>query len=370
MAKGATPTSGRPNRRGEAEGGDVGRPGERERLRQLETRLLAFERRFERAQELAEMGVWEWSLADGSAWWSPGVYRLWGLSPGDRPPPLSERRIHPEDRESYEAACKEATLGGETYVEWRVTLPDGSIRWLCEIGRWEDSGAGPRVVGIVQDITRRKLTETRLTMLLGELQHRVRNILGVVRSLVSRSVRSAETVEELAASLDGRLDTLARTQGVFARSGAGAIDLEDVIRDELVAVAAREEQLEIEGPPVRLRRQAAETLALALHELTINAVKYGALSDPGGRLSVRWRILRTAAGPKLALDWRELGVRALDVAPARSGFGRELIERGLPYDIGAETSLEFAQGGVQAQIEVPLTEKIADLHASTEDSEP
>jgi PAS domain S-box-containing protein len=369
MAKGATPASGRPRRGGEAEG-DGGRAGENARLRQVEMRLRTLERHFEKAQELAAIGVWEWNLADGTSWWSPGVYRLFGLQPGNTPPPLSERRIHPEDREAYEAVCEAARLGREIYAEWRVMLPDGSIRWLCESGRREDSSAGPRVVGVVQDVTQRKLTEMRLTTLLGELQHRVRNILGVVRSLVSRSLRSADSVEELVAALGGRLDALARTQGVFARSVAAAIDLEDVIRDELVAVAAREDQLEIEGPPVRLRRQAAEAFALALHELTTNAVKYGALSDPRGRLSVRWRILNNSTGPRLALDWRESGVRALDVAPTRSGFGRELIERGLPYDIGASTSLEFAQGGVQAQIEVPLTDKIADLQASTEDSEP
>ena len=139
-----------------------------------------------------------------------------------------------------------------------------------------------------------------------------------------------------------------------------------MIRDELVAVAAREEQLEIEGPPLSLRREAAEAFALALHELTTNAVKYGALSDPGGRLAVRWRVLNTGQGRKLALEWRESGVRALDVAPSRSGFGRELIERGLPYELGASTSLEFARGGVKATIELPLTDKIADLEAADE----
>jgi PAS domain S-box-containing protein len=367
MAKETRPTSGRSKRGGAAEGAGGRAEGARGR-RPLEAQLLALERRFDKAQALAQFGVWEWDLEQRSNWWSPGVYRLWGLPPGETPPPVSERAIHPEDRESYEAACIQAHVAGEVYVEWRVLLPDGAIRWLSETGRSDDSGGGRRIVGVVQDITQRKLTETRLTMLLGELQHRVRNILGVVRSLVSRSVRSAESVDELAASLDGRLDTLARTQGVFARSGAASIDLEDVVRDELVAVAAREEQLEIEGPPVRLRRQAAEAFALALHELTTNAVKYGALSDPGGRLSVRWRILNGQAGLKLALDWRESGVRALDLFPSRSGFGRELIERGLPYDVGATTSLEFARGGVQAQIEVPLTDKIADLQ--TEESEP
>jgi two-component system CheB/CheR fusion protein len=332
-----------------------------------EAALRASERRFGEAQQLAGVGVWEWNLDSDETWWSPVVYQLWGLAPGETPPPLSERRIHPEDRAPYAEACEAAKSTGELNVEWRVLLPDGSVRWLAETGRMERSSGRRRMLGVVQDVTHRKQTETRLTMLLGELQHRVRNILGVVRSVVSRTVRSSDSVEELAASLDGRLDSLARTQGVFARAGVSAIELEEVIRDELVAVAVREEQIEIEGPAVRLRREAAEALALALHELTTNAVKYGALSEPKGRLAVRWRVLNTGQGRKLALEWRESGVRALDSAPSRSGFGRELIERGLPYELGASTSIDFVRGGVQARIELPLSDTITDLETPQEE---
>ena len=102
-------------------------------------------------------------------------------------------------------------------------------------------------------------------------------------------------------------------------------------------------------------------MALAVHELTTNAVKYGALCEPAGRLDVAWRLIDTSAGQRLSLEWREAGVRALDSQPHRNGFGRELIERGLPYELGATTALEFAPGGVRALIEVPLTEKIVAL---------
>jgi two-component system CheB/CheR fusion protein len=229
----------------------------------------------------------------------------------------------------------------------------------------EKSGSGRRMLGVVQDISERKRTESRLTMLLGELQHRVRNILGVVRSVVARTVRTASSVDELAAALDGRLASLARTQGVFTRSHNSSVELEELVREELVAVAVREEQLTVDGPRVRLKREAAELMALALHELATNAVKYGALSEPAGGLSVTWRILDDQAGRRLSLEWREQGVRALSIRPARSGFGRELIERGLAYELGATTSLEFAPGGVRALIEAPLTDRIAEPEAAT-----
>ena len=319
-----------------------------------EAALKLSERRFVDAQQLAGIGVWELNLDTGETWWSPVVYQLWGLAPGETPPRLADRRFHPDDREIYEAALERARETGEIDVEWRVLAPDGSVRWLAECGRLEPGEGGRRMLGVTQDVTQRKQTETRLTLLLGELQHRVRNILGVVRSIVARTVRSAGSLEELAAALDGRLATLARTQAVFTR-GAGSVELEDLLRDEMVAVAAREEQYSLEGPAVRLRREAAEALALALHELTTNAIKYGALSEPEGRLSVRWKVMNTRAGRRLSLEWRERGVRALSLNPSHNGFGRELIEEGLPFELGASTSLEFAPGGVRASIELPLS---------------
>lgn len=326
-----------------------------------EAALRASERRFGEAQQLAGIGVWEWNLEGDENWWSPVTYRLWGLPAGDSPPPIADRRVHPEDRDRYAAAFEAARASGELTIEVRVLMPDGSIRWIAETGHMGRASQGRRMLGVTQDITERKTTETRLTLLLGELQHRVRNILGVVRSIVSRSVRNATSIEDLAAHLDGRLDNLARTQGIFTRTGESALDLEEIVRDEMLSLATHEDQVTVEGPQVRLKREAAETFALALHELATNAVKYGALSGPTGKLSVRWRLLNTNQGPKLSLEWRESGVKALDAQPSRMGFGRELLERGLPYELGATTSVDFARGGVRALIELPLNDKIAAL---------
>jgi two-component system CheB/CheR fusion protein len=331
-----------------------------------EAALHVSERRFSEAQRLAGIGVWEWNLDTGDTWWSPVVYQLWGLPPAEAPP-LDALPLNPEDRESYEQTIAKARSSGELNAEWRVLLPDGAIRWLAAIGRMERLEGGRRMLGITQDITLRKQTETRLTLLLGELQHRARNLLGVVRSIVHRTVKTAPTIEEFAAHLEGRLATLARTHSVLSRDGSATVELEEIVRDEMVAAAVREEQLTIGGPLVRLKRQAAETLALALHELTTNAVKYGALSEPAGSLSVTWRIVDAAPGKRLSLTWKEDGVRALDTRPSRSGFGRELIEKGLPFEFGAQTSLEFARGGVRATIELPLSDQLADLPVSDAD---
>lgn len=323
-------------------------------------RLANADQNLLRSSHVDGVGLWEWNTETDETWWSPLAYQLWDLAPGEKPPPLDERRIHPDDRAAYAAACEAARAAGELGIEWRVVLRDGSVRWLAEAGHRDGQGGTGRMLGVIQDVTLRKQTEARLTTLSGELQHRVRSMLGLVRSVVARSARAALTVEDLSAALDGRLSTLARIQGMFTRATANSVDLEEVVRDEMVAAAVREERLTIEGPHIQLKREAAEVFALALHELTTNAVKYGALSEPAGMLSVTWRVLNSSAGLTLALEWRERGVRALDLRPSRCGFGLDLIERGLPQELGATTALTFAPGGVRAMIEAPMADRIVE----------
>jgi len=213
---------------------------------------------------------------------------------------------------------------------------------------------------ILRDRTAEREAEQRQNLLLAELQHRVKNVLAVVRSVVARTVETSASLEDFASHFDGRLSTLARTQNILTRRGDTTVDLEELVRDELVAVAAGDTgRAQVKGPPVRLRQGAAEIFALALHELATNSVKYGALAQPKGRLAIEWRVFNTSDGQRLSLEWRERGVPAIDAAPERTGFGRMLIEQGLPYELGAATSLEFARGGVRAIIELPLTEKTA-----------
>lgn len=219
---------------------------------------------------------------------------------------------------------------------------------------------------ILRDRTPERKAEDRQRLLLAELQHRVRNVLAVVRSVAARTADTSESIADFASHFEGRLATLARTQNVFSRTGETSVELEELVRDEIVSLAAGgSTKVQVKGPPVRLRQGAAETFALALHELATNAVKYGALSQPKGKLSVNWRIFNTSAGRRLSLEWRESGVPLMEADPPRIGFGRDLIERGLPYELGAATSLEFERGGVRAVIELPITEKTAILDPDT-----
>jgi two-component system CheB/CheR fusion protein len=176
-----------------------------------------------------------------------------------------------------------------------------------------------------------------------------------IRSIATRTAEKSASLEEFSAHFDGRLAALARTQRILVRAGSFDIDLEEMVHEELLAQAAPKD-ITVDGPSVRLSSKAAEALGLALHELAVNAVKYGALAGPEGRLAITWRM----DGQGLVLEWRESGVPAVDSQPARSGFGREWIERGMPYQLKASTQLAFLPGGVVCTIALPADQIAAD----------
>ena len=159
--------------------------------------------------------------------------------------------------------------------------------------------------------------------------------------------------------LDGRLNAFARTQALVTRDPEAGVDLEYLVGEELLAYRVNEdEKVRISGPPIRLTPRAAETFGLAIHELVTNAVKYGALSKPAGRLAVSWQAAGDRDAPKLRFVWRETGGPALESPPTRRGFGTELLERTLAFELKGETVLEFARDGLICTIELPLTDRL------------
>jgi PAS domain S-box-containing protein len=292
--------------------------------------------------------------------WNVGACNVLGWSEAEALGAPADMIFTPEDIAQGAPDVEAATADREGRANderWHVRK-DGSRFWAAGILTPMREGGG--YLKILRDRTAAREAEQRQNLLLAELQHRVRNMLAVVRSVAARTVETSATLEDFASHFDGRLSTLARTQNILTRRGDSTVDLEELVRDELVSVAAGDNgRAQVKGPPVSLRQGAAEIFALALHELATNAVKYGALAHPKGKLSVEWRVFDNGDGQRLSLEWRERGVPAVDAANDRTGFGRILIEQGLPYELGAATALEFARGGVRAVIELPLTEKTA-----------
>jgi two-component system CheB/CheR fusion protein len=190
--------------------------------------------------------------------------------------------------------------------------------------------------------------------LANELQHRVRNILGVIRSIYRRSRANGASQDEFAEHFEGRLNAITRYEVNIAEIGPAGVELEDVIRDELLQVhSGPEHRLTIAGPVVRLRGKWLELIGLAVHELATNSIKFGALLHRG-KLNVQWALRTSPDGQLLDLRWTELGVPAVALAPRPSGFGREVIEQALPYELGATTMFEITPGGMACSIVLPL----------------
>lgn len=249
-------------------------------------------------------------------------------------------------------------------AERELTAPDSGTRYIVRMLPYRsiDNFIAGVVVTFI-DVTAITRAEERQRLLLAELQHRVRNTLGVVRSIARRSAQTSSTVDEYAAHLDGRLSALARTQAAVTRDPEAGVDLEYLLADELMAYNAREgEQVRISGPAIRLQPKAAETLSLAIHELATNAVKYGALSHPTGRVDISWRIDDSGTAPEIIFDWREKGGPQVK-SPKRKGFGTEILERTLAFELKGATSLLFSPAGVHFSIALPLSRAV--LHSPT-----
>lgn len=276
---------------------------------------------------------------------------------------------YPVDRTATELLGSPNPRWAQVYG--RVADTGEPIRWQdaeLTLGRTFDlsafrlGGEGSAQVAVLfTDISARKALESTLQraadrqdLLLHELQHRVRNILALVRSVIRRSAEGAEDADDLEAHLMGRIDAMARTQSLLTRDAGAGIDLGDLVHDELLAQAAPEGRFTVEGPEIMLDPKAAEILTMAVHELATNANKYGALATENGRIAVGWRLVDEGGEPWVQLEWRETNVPVVARSPRREGFGTELIVRRVPYELRGQGTLELRPGGVVAQIAFPL----------------
>jgi PAS domain S-box-containing protein len=268
--------------------------------------------------------------------------------------------VHPDDREATMQAWREARVLGMLDVEFRLRrASDGGYRWHrtrslpFHDGAKDNRPKGDSAewLGTSTDIDDLKLLQAHQGILVAELQHRTRNLLGVVLSIASRSIAPSAGRDRY----NARLGALGRVQGFLSGSADWEISLKDLLDAELIAAGeGASQRIVVEGPPLRLPGDKVQTLALALHELATNAVKYGAIGQPQGRLKVVWRIETSDAPHRLVLDWRESKVTMPVAPPERRGFGSELIKRALPYQLKATTTLDFEPDGVHCTIILPL----------------
>ncbi|MEE7450207.1 methyltransferase [Methylobacterium radiotolerans] len=271
--------------------------------------------------------------------------------------------LHPDDRSPALEAWRDATRTGLLQMEGRLRgAVDGGYRWFQTRAMPVRGERGEVVewLGTSTDIDDLRRMQEQQHVMVAELQHRTRNLLGVVNSIAQQTLAASDTLAAFGAAFNERLAALSRVQGLLSRAGDEPITLGILIRSELDALAAAnlQERVVLDGPDVRIRKATVQTFALALHELATNARKYGALSNAHGQLSVRWWTHESdGQGPRLVLEWVETGIDRHhgtgNTAP-KNGYGRELIENALPYALDATTRYELGEVEVRCLIELPL----------------
>jgi PAS domain S-box-containing protein len=274
---------------------------------------------------------------------------------------------HPEDRTGNEAAFREAMAEGRPYrAEKRYLRKDGGLRWvIVSVALLPHvPGRRARTVATVQDITERRRAEERQALLAREVDHRAKNALAVVQAALRLTPKT--DVASYAQAVEGRVGALARAQTLLADGRWRGAELRTLIEGELDGFVGPgedgvEPRVRLDGPPVMVSAEAAQPLAMALHELATNATKYGALSLPGGRVAVTWKVV--PASREFLLDWAETQGPPVAGPPERRGFGSRVLEATL-QQLGGTATLAWRAEGVVCTFRAPLHRLVADRDAT------
>ncbi|MFT4150637.1 MAG: HWE histidine kinase domain-containing protein [Paracoccaceae bacterium] len=240
----------------------------------------------------------------------------------------------------------------KSFAIWKETVRGKSLRWTDADRQFAEAIR----LAIVEIVLRnselladeRAKAAVRQRMLNEELNHRVKNILAVIRALVGRQPQKGETLRDYVETLRGRIQALAVAHDQVAR-GDGGGQLCDLLKAELGPYDGGTNRIVTEGPPVWLEARAFSVMALIMHEMATNAAKYGALSRRGGQVHIRWMMDGTGA---CVIDWRESGGPPVST-PVRTGFGSVLIDRSVPFDLGGRSRVDYNPGGLQAHFVIP-----------------
>jgi two-component sensor histidine kinase len=273
---------------------------------------------------------------------------------------------HPADADPDRQAFRKQVAGELDFysIEKRFIRRDGHVIWISVRSSpvRDVNGRLLYLVRVVQDVTERKAAEQRQRLLIDELNHRVKNTLATVQSLASQTARGAPTPAAFREGFEGRLIALSKAHDQLTVHHWESADLRELLSGSLAPHAgAAPDRIVLRGEDVVLKPRAVLTLAMAVHELTTNAAKYGALSVPGGRVEVQWGPVHDADGhPQLHIDWIENGGPAV-VAPAQGGFGSKLIEGSVAAELGGKARLIFEPKGLRCEISIPMKNAAANV---------
>ena len=331
-----------------------------ERTSELEAsnaRLLQSEEGRSLALAGGQMGSWDWDLISGEWKWDEGQHRIFGVDRESFKPTLQniQAMIHPDDRARLQDIGRSMSKGARTQqAEFRVLRPDGSFRW-CTGTAAASLDAADRVVrisGVTTDITDRKEAEGRQVLLAREVDHRARNALAVVQSIIR--LTRAQSVDNYVAAVEGRIKALARAHALLSESRWHGADLGVLAGEELAPYrVADADKVEVGGPNISLLPHMAQGLGLALHELATNAAKHGALSSMAGKVNLTWQLRPEL----LVLQWLERGGPRI-APPATRSFGLNVIRASVEQQLGGKVTFDWDPRGLQCTLSIPHAEPI------------
>lgn len=269
--------------------------------------------------------------------------------------------VHPEDRERFREAYLRAVDRCEPYrAEYRMRRRDGTWRWMLDTATPLAAVDGSIVgfIGLALDITDRKEAEERQRLLARELDHRAKNVLSVVQSVLQLS--RADDIKSYIGLVKGRIMALARAHSLLAEGRWQGADLAQLVHVELAAYRTEKARITAEGPSVALSPAASQSMAMTLHELATNAAKYGSLSQPKGRLAVEWQV----AASGLTLTWSETHGPPVAKRPQRKGFGGTVIATSIEKQLHGRANLKWLPEGLCATVWLPA-HHVAETGTST-----
>jgi PAS domain S-box-containing protein len=298
------------------------------------------------------MGSWDWDRRTGECLWDDGQYSIFGVARQHFAVTAENVRalIHPEDWQRLQQTIDRLLKDhSPTQSEFRVKRPNGEVRWCIGTAAPSLDGVGKimRISGVTVDITERKIAEERQALLAREVDHRAKNALALVQSIVR--LTKASDIAAYTTAVEGRIRALSRAHTILSLSRWQGADMRGLVEEELAPYRTGETvKVEATGPNVSLQPAAAQSLALALHELVTNAAKYGALSSLSGRVSLNWEL----TPGMLALKWTESGGPPTQ-APASPGFGTRIITASVEGQLAGKAVFDWRPEGLQCVLSVP-----------------
>jgi len=326
--------------------------------RHSEAALMEGEARLQEALMAGAVTAFEWDVRTGASRRSGNAPQILGFDPQQTFTATEFLAgVHPDDRGRFKALIYGVRPDRPSYVvTFRFIRPDGKEVWLEETSKAEFDAAGRylRLKGLTLDITQRKRAEEHQDWLIGELDHRVKNVLARVAVVAMFTREGSSSMDEFAQALNRRIQSMADAHALLSQSRWRGVSLADLVHRQLAPYATNANTI-IGGPDVTLTALATQAVAMVLHELVANAIKYGALSTPNGRVSVHWE-RRQEARTLVVIEWREVGGPAIK-APIQSGYGTSLIRDLIPHELEGTVDLVFAADGACCRVEIPVDER-------------